>query len=391
MNKEFKAGIQPQILIWARESSGLSVTDVAKQIKKPESLIAEWEAGISEPSYALLEKLAYTIYKRPMAVFFFPVPPEEPKTNNEFRTLPESDLLQLHPNTRINIRNAHAYQNTLKELFQNVNPEQKPFWKGFELFPHEDIEAQASFIRNKFKARIADRQQWPTSEFALKHWISEVEGSGMFVFKNTFKQKEISGFCLIDSEFPLIYLNNTTTKTRQIFSLIHEVAHILLGVNGISKFNDEYLERLPDTQKIIEIFCNNFAAEVLVPSKDFEELSKQLPFNIDELVDTVIPPLADRYFVSREVILRRFLDQGRVSQTIYENKVTQWNSQVFDNKNRGNWYNTQNTYLSKRFAQEVVRQHLSHTLPIEKASDFLGIKTKNFAGIEEKILQGATS
>ncbi len=67
---------------------------------------------------------------------------------------------------------------------------------------------------------------------ALKQWRQAVEDCGVFVFKAAFKQKDISGFCLMDESLPVIYLNNSTTKTRQIFSLLHELAHLLLSING---------------------------------------------------------------------------------------------------------------------------------------------------------------
>jgi len=83
----------------------------------------------------------------------------------------------------------------------------------------------------------------------LKYWRQAVEEAGVFVFKNSFKQKDISGFCLRDEDLPIIYLNNSTSKTRQIFSLLHELAHLLLNMNGLSKFDSDYIDRLPSKEK----------------------------------------------------------------------------------------------------------------------------------------------
>ena len=92
--------------------------------------------------------------------------------------------------------------------------------------------------------------------------------------------------------------------------------------------------------------------------------------------------------MSREVVLRRFLDQGQVSKSFYEQKAKQWAAQRKATKG-GDWYASQNAYLSERFAQEVVRRHYRNQLSLEQASEFLGIKPKNFAGLEQRILQGA--
>ena len=75
-----KAPVNPQVLKWARESSNLSIDEVTIKLKKSTDIIEAWENGADSPSYAQLEKLAYDVYKRPIAVFFFPKPPKEDDT-----------------------------------------------------------------------------------------------------------------------------------------------------------------------------------------------------------------------------------------------------------------------------------------------------------------------
>ncbi len=67
----------PNVLRWARESLHLDVNEVALRMGKKPSDIEAWENGNTSPTYIQLEKLAYQIYKRPIALFFFPEPPEE--------------------------------------------------------------------------------------------------------------------------------------------------------------------------------------------------------------------------------------------------------------------------------------------------------------------------
>ncbi len=77
-------GIQPAVLRWARQCINLSIPDVADKIKRSVDEVAAWESGDSAPTYAQLEKLAYQIYKRPLAVFFLPTPPKEKTPAKEF-------------------------------------------------------------------------------------------------------------------------------------------------------------------------------------------------------------------------------------------------------------------------------------------------------------------
>jgi Zn-dependent peptidase ImmA (M78 family) len=389
MAKETVKGIQPEIFRWARLTVGLSISDVATMLKRPSEEVEAWESGDDAPTYPQLEKLAYQVYKRPLAMFFLPTPPDEAMPEHEFRTLPHADFQSLHRDTYLQIRRAHAYQIALKELFGDSNPIQKSIWKSISLSPARGVVEQAQLIREYFQITIQNQTSWKSDEVALKHWRQSIESAGVFVFKAAFKQDDISGFCLIDTSHPIIYLNNSTTKTRQIFSLLHELAHILFGVNGLSKFDASYIEQLPNAEKQLELFCNKIAAEVLIPSADLSQQIKSLPQNVEQTSEEQFALLANRYSVSREAVLRRLLDQALVSSAFYAQKAKFWASQKKAGGG-GNWYSNQGAYLSDRFAKEVVSRHYKHQLTLEQAADYLGIKPKSFAGLEERVLQGAS-
>jgi len=388
MKREPVAGVQPEIFRWARKTVGLSVADVAQMLKRPPEEIEAWESGDGAPTYSQLEKLAYQIYKRPLAVFFLPSPPEEVMPQREFRTLPDADLQTLSRDTYLHIRRAHAYQIALKELFDGRNPVARCIWQSLALSPSQSVTEQASNIRDFLGITLEDQIAWKSDEVALKKWRQSIEDSGVFVFKSAFKQEDISGFCLMDEHLPVVYLNNSTSKTRQIFSLLHELAHLLIGMNGLSKFDTRYIDRLPQAEKKIEQFCNAIAAEILIPGADFLQQVELFPAAIEQASEELFSTLAARYGVSREAVLRRFLDQGRVSKAFYEDKAKFWTAQKAKSGG-GSWYLNQGAYLSDRFAKEVVSRHYRHQITLEQAADFLGVKPKLFAGLEQHILQGA--
>lgn len=390
MKTEPVVGIQPTVLQWARESIGMSVEDVALKLKRSPEEVRAWESGAGSPTYVQLENLAYKVFKRPLAIFFLPAPPEEAAPVREFRTLPDADLQTLHVDTYFQIRRAQTYQLTLKELFDGQNPSAQRLWQEFALNFEQPVAEQAIALRQALGISLDQQIAWKSAEVALKAWREAIEARGIFIFKAPFKQKEISGFCLLDAEFPLVYLNNSTTKTRQIFSLLHEVAHLLFSINGISKFDSDYVHRLPPRARRIEQFCNQIAAEVLIPSDDFAAQIRELPRNAETVPEQVIASIGSRYGVSRESILRRLLDLGRVRKAFYEQKAKFWASQK-QAQGGGNWYASQNTYLSDRFAREVIRRHYRNQISLEQAAEFLGVKAKNFAGLEQRILQGAAA
>ncbi len=388
MKHEPVTGIQPEIFRWARQTVGLSTFEVAERLRRQPEEIEAWENGSAAPTYPQLEKLAYQIYKRPLAVFFLPSPPEETLPQREFRTLPDADMRTLQRDTYLHIRRAHAYQLALRELFDGHNPAERQIWKSVVLSPSKDVAKQSQSIRDFLNVTLEQQLGWKTDEQALKAWRSRIESCGVFVFKAAFKQEDISGFCLMDEHVPIVYLNNSTTKTRQTFSLLHELTHLLLNINGLSKFDTDYIDRLAKREKEIERFCNAIAAEVLIPEQDFTLQIRGFPAKVEQATEAQFSGLASRYGVSREAILRRFLDRGRVGKAFYEQKARFWATQK-KKQGRGNWYSNQGVYISDRFAREVVSRHYRNQISLEHAADLLGIKPKNYAGFEERVLQGA--
>ncbi|HLM53687.1 MAG TPA: XRE family transcriptional regulator [Pseudoxanthomonas sp.] len=387
MRGEPVVGIKPVVMQWARESIGLTVEDVAARIAKRPDDIVNWESGADAPTYVQLERLAYEVYKRPIALFFLPEPPQEARPQSDFRTLPEFDLHNLASDTFLHIRKAHAYQIALSELFGGKNPADRKIWLTSPLTLQDSPAKVAVVIREELGIIVEEQAKWGDDGNALQNWRQAIERRGIFVFKNSFKQKEISGFCLRDDEFPLIYLNNSSTKSRQIFSLLHELAHLLFNVNGLSKFDQSYIKKLPQHEKKVEVFCNAVASEVLIPNADFNARAAGLAHDMTEASDLAFADLARHYGVSREVILRRFLDLGRVSQKFYEDKAAEWTGQIKKATGGGDWYATTSTYISDRMLGEVFGRYFRNEVTTAQAAEYLGVAPKNLPGLEERVLK----
>ncbi len=383
-------GVQGRVLSWARETANLSVTEVAEKLKKTPEIIEAWEEGASAPSYAQLEALAYDLYKRPLALFFLPAPPDEPRAQTEFRSLPAEDLVALDRDTVFLIRKARAFHHALDELYGGRAPAASPLWKEVPLSERRSIDAQAGAVRDALGVTLEMQRAWKDDDQALKEWRRRIEARGVFVFKHAFKQREISGFCLVDDELPLIMINNSTTKTRQIFSLVHELAHVLVRRSGISTFGEREIERLPNADREVERFCNAVAAEILVPSTDFESQAIRWTTPPAEADDAQYATLAERYHVSREVILRRFLDRGQVSREFYRAKTDAWGAQKAEKSGSGgNYYATQGAYLSETFVREVFSRYSRRLINQFDAAELIGLAPKNFLKFQDQVLQGA--
>ena len=103
--------ITPAVIQWARERAGFSIEDVSRTFKK----IGAWEAGDAAPSYSQLEQMAEK-FKCPVAVFFFPKPPDLPAVEKSFRTLNAEDFAAIPRTVRSFLRKGQAMQINLAEL-----------------------------------------------------------------------------------------------------------------------------------------------------------------------------------------------------------------------------------------------------------------------------------
>lgn len=392
-------GLNPKILIWARERAGYSLDEVASHFNKDVTEIAMWETGDRAPTFPQLETLAETLYKRPTALFFFPYPPDEPEVNRSFRTLPESEVNKLQPDTLHAIRQARAMQVSLRELTGGFNPSEHLIFRDLKINNMDNFQAAAKSVREYLGIPLQKQWSWRSDDTALDVWRDAIQKNGIFVFKRSFKQKDISGFCLVDTEFPVIYLNNSTAKTRQIFTLFHELAHILLGANGITKQDDRYIKHLDYDLRMTEVFCNKFAGEFLVPASEFNQEVSHVTLSTTDAIENFSEKLSKRYKVSREVILRKLLDRQKITQSTYNELSKKWIEEYEHHKlqkkqtkkSGGNQNATEAIYLGTKFLHLAFTHYYQGKSSLEELAGYLGVKALRIPEIEHFFLKKASS
>ncbi|MFC1634757.1 ImmA/IrrE family metallo-endopeptidase [Planctomycetota bacterium] len=380
--------INPNTLKWARETANISVEEVAFRMKKAAEIIEDWEnEGGKSPTYIQLETLAYEIYKRPIAIFFFPEPPTEVDPKGSFRTLPASELDDLPSKFLKLFRDAQAMQINLEELNDGTNPEPNKIFRDLSFSPRDNAESMASAVRKYLNIPLKTQMQWRNIDTALKEWRRAIENKGIYVFKDAFHLEDISGFCIYDYEFPVIYLNNSMPITRQIFTLFHELVHLLLKTGGIDKRNDAFLRKLKGDNKRAEVLCNKFAGLFLVPDSDFDRVLREIKPD-----EEGIQQLADRYKVSRGVILRKCLDRKLVDQAYYEQRSKVW---VEEAKNRrtqgdgGNYYRNIVAYRGDTYLDLAFKQYYQGRFDATQLAEYLGVRATSISGVESEYLSKA--
>ena len=197
---------------------------------------------------------------------------------------------------------------------------------------------------------------------------------GYMSLKKHLRKMAFSGFCLYDTQYPVIFINNSMSYSRQIFTLFHELCHIIIKTSGIDKANDDFLNRLDKGKKELEVICNKFAGEFLVPTEDILEQIAQLKLN-----DSTIEMLSKKYNVSRDVILRKLLDLEKISKELYENKHIELLNEIYRkpiNSSGGNYYNSKRSYLGENYIADVCRNYYSGKINIYETANYLNVKVE---------------
>ncbi|MFO1218713.1 MAG: ImmA/IrrE family metallo-endopeptidase [Burkholderiaceae bacterium] len=374
--------VTPAVVQWARERSGYSIEDAARHFKK----IAAWEAGEALPTYVQLEDMANR-FKVPVAVFFFPRPPEVPPLEESFRTLTAEDFAAIPRRVRFFLRQGQAMQLNLAELNDGKNPSQRLITRDLNVTPNTSLDKIAAEVRAYLGVSIDEQATWKNVEEALEKWREVfATTAGIYVFKDAFRAPNYFGFCLYDDEFPVIYINNSSAKSRQIFTLFHELGHLLFHTSGVDLLDDPFLKHLGDAEQKIEIICNGLAARVLVPDAVLDKMLKGV--KVGRLAAS---QLANHFNVSREVIYRKFLDRGLIEADEYVAAAKEWSAQTKKpegEESTGNYYNSQRAYLGQRYIDLAFTRYYQHRFDQRQLAEYLNMKPKSLPTFAERFAGG---
>jgi len=354
-----------------------------KEAEKSFKRISAWETGEAFPTYSQLEKMAER-FRMPVAVFFFPEPPNLPSIQETFRTLPDTEFQRLPSQIRLLLRKAKSLQLNLDELTGGRNPHERLITRDLAFSPDVRIEVMARTVREYLGTTLEEQMSWADSDDALKKWRSILLDVGVFVFKDAFRHQGFSGFCLSDERFPLIYVNNSFPKTRQIFSLFHELAHLLFDTSGVDSADDSYISELVGNSKQIEIICNRFSAHFLLP-----DVILNREIEGEEISEAAAERIASKYHISRESVYRRFLDRDLITAQQYETSAQKWARQKGAYENGGDYYRTKLAYLGREYVELALKEYHRNRIDENQLADYLMVKPRNVSNLEEYFIRGS--
>lgn len=292
--------INPKILRWAREEAGFDQVEIAEKIDIGTERYKLWEKEGKNIPLGKLKVIANS-YKRQLAVFLLPTVPKKLSKPKDYRNLSPTDS-KLSKKVLEAIRDVSYFTDTALEL------QGETYWKSRydwidNLKDSSHIDFNAS-LRELLDISIDDQLSWHAESEAYKKWRTAVENRlGILVFQFSMPIEEVHGFSITD-KFPYaIVTNSYHSYTGRIFTIFHELAHIIRHQSGICLY-----EKATEKQKE-EWECNQLAGKFLAPDNLIEQTN-----DLKE-----ISSFATKLKVSREVYLRRLKEDHKISDMNFYN------------------------------------------------------------------------
>ena len=354
--------INPATLIWAREELGFKLSEVAEYLKKEQSQVEVWESNGEAVRFSDLQKLA-KLYKRQIAVFFLKDTPIKDKKPKDYRNLGlrsrglDHDALLVIRRTK---RYLQLYRDNQTQESLNV---QYDWLKNFS----GSSEAHTKILRELLDVPMSEQKKYKNKKF--KFWRDRIEQKlNIFTFQFPLERHVFDGFSYIEDGKPYgITINSKITENRKIFTLFHEIAHIIEGHDGIC------LTAVRASQYQLESKCNRFAAEFLMPAEEVER-----PSNFEGVQNR-----ADLLGVSKEAYVIRLNDLNLIEEIefkYYMAKIAVINRKIIeDQKNKNKDGFAPRDVLSKsrrgdKFFDFVVDSYESGRISSSVAKDVLELK-----------------
>lgn len=290
MMRTNEAFITPSVLEWAIKRAGVSAESIHKKAE-------QWVSGKARPTFKQAVDIAKTL-QIPFGYLWLKEPPKEQEIIPDLRTIGNGGLAQIPLELKTVVNDVKQKQEWFKEYAKTngiLKCEAIGRFKGSDDTQEIADDVTARLEIQDLVGSGCDKDRM------LKNLIEKIEKLGILVMRNSIlrgnTKKKLNldtfrGFAIFDEFAPLIFINTNDSKAGQIFTLMHEVAHLWIGQSGIS--DSDILEN-----NKIELACNEIAAKILMPKTKIQKAFRE--FDDDRWLECI----ADRFSVSTLAVLNR--------------------------------------------------------------------------------------
>ena len=366
-----RVAITESVLYWAVSRSGRGFDSLEKKFPR----IQEWASGASQPTLRQLESLAKATYT-PLGYLLLKEPPADRLPISHFRTRGDESPSRPSPDLIESVHTMQLRQAWMREFLVEQGQEELDFVgsvsSGFGPVEFADEMRSTVGLNAEWAAKYST---WTDALAALRRALEDKGVLVVFngVVGNNTRRKldpgEFRGFVLVDNYAPLVFVNNADAKSAQMFTLAHELAHLLLGSSAA--FDLRGMQPAADPT---EQLCNQAAAEFLVPSDLLRDAWHEV-----QVENLSFQAIASRFKVSEIVAARRALDLRLIAWDQFWDYYRE--SQARRNvvpSGGGNFYANQDFRVGRPFGAAVVQAAREGTLLYSEAYRLTGLNGKTF-------------
>lgn len=214
----------------------------------------------------------------------------------------------------------------------------------------------AQAIRTQFSIDLGAQYKCSSPRQFYLYLRNRIESGGIFV--HCFVDVPIEtarGLAIYDNLLPIIGINDEDRPPAKSFTLIHELVHLLKRESSLC--NDmTHMEAIAGE----EVFCNAVAGELLVPTKALKIVLSDKNF-AEPYSASDIQKIANRFSVSREVIIRRLLSIGKINKIEYDTYADLFNQELEQEREMQQAARKQGIKIG--FSQNISRDAIDRTSP----------------------------
>lgn len=387
-----KANITPKVLKWARASARMTKEVAAAKVSISVEKLKEWEDGVSLPTIRQAEILAKA-YRRPFALFFLPDVPRDFQPLQDFRN---KDAKPLSTGSIFIIREIQQKQAWIRDVYEESRETPLSFVGRFNL------QSNPISVANDILTTLQISPLKYTKDSPINEWIDKAESKGVFISRTSFihsklklDSDELQGFSIADNYAPFIFVNSDDWNAPQLFTLVHELAHIWIAASGISN-EIEPEPKQKDKLHPIERFCNEVAANALMPLG----LMRSFPNSIYESSNSLFK-ISKGLGISSFAFLYRALSLNIISVDEYRKLKREADVEFKDflkreeekkekqkqKKGGPDYYRLLVNKNSHLFTQVVMDAFRGGTIEPTQASSLLNTQINNFSKLEAFLYQ----
>ncbi len=388
MSSSPEALVNPVMLVWARETSGLQVSAVTKRTGFSWAQLEEWEQGIQRPSISQLRRLSEA-YRRPLIVFYLDEAPKGFSIPHDYRTIRDKRPEGYSSSLRFELRRIEYQRKAAIDLAEEDEFPPAPFVGSVKR--RGNSEQLGREIREMLGVSLEQQTGANDKYAALSLWKNAVESLGIVVAQfGDVDVSEARGFSLASERAPVIALNIKDVPVARIFTLFHEFAHLLLDQPGVCDLRE--LPKPHTDHERTERYCNEVAAAAILPDASFRHVMNlgKSPTVRDWPIED-IKRAAARFKVSGEAIARRLVSVGAASFDFFmatreqlQNEREAWLEQPREKKPiRRAPAHTALHRAGGLVTRTVLDAYDRAAITASEASDIFGLRVRHLAKLRE--------